>query len=86
MLSPEERCLLFQYCRDHLIAYCRDCDSQYRRTQLGADLSRDLSHLCPRCRGDLSATVRAHLASCTLVRIRAEEAREGARLTRQQSA
>jgi hypothetical protein len=85
MLSLEERRLLFVYCWDHAVAYCRDCDLHCELTVLGADLSRNRTHLCPRCRVDLSASAQAHLSTCTLLRIQAEEARERARVTRQQS-
>ena len=76
MLTPAERRLIFQYCWDHLVASCEPCQTQYRIDQLGVDLSRNLTHLCTKCRSDLKASVREHLASCTMPRVQEAEARE----------
>ena len=87
-LGPEERLLLFRYCWDHAVAECPPCVGAYRLTALAMDLFAHTEHLCPRCRADLTATVRAHLHTCTMlptnVRQRAREAREAAhRLVKQ---
>jgi hypothetical protein len=76
MLTVEERRLLFQYCWDHAVASCGPCQADYRLPELGADPFRGLSHLCPRCRADLSASAREHVASCTALRVQEAEARE----------
>jgi len=55
---------------------------------LGADLLGKRAHLCPRCRVDLTESVRGHLYSCAMlpenVHLRAREARDAtAKLIRQ---
>jgi len=81
-LGHEERALLFQYCSDHAVAHCPKCWQDFRQTELAADLFGDRSHLCPRCRLDLTGRVREHLYNCTLlpgeIRRRAREARAAA--------
>ncbi len=54
MLNPSERAILFQYCRDHLVAYCSSCKATYRVTELAADLVLPRSNLCRQCRADLA--------------------------------
>jgi len=82
-LSPEERALLFRYCWSHSVAKCVACGQSFRRHELGADLLGHRVHLCPRCRADLTESVRGHLYSCTMlpteVRLRAGETRDAAR-------
>ena len=81
MLTVEERRLIFQYCWEHPVASCVPCHAEYRLPELGADVFRGLSHLCPRCRADLSASAREHVASCTALRVQEAEARERAQST-----
>ena len=76
MLTPDERRLIFRYCWDHLVASCEPCQTQYRIDQLGVDLFRGRTHLCTKCRADLKASVREHLASCTVLRAQEAEARK----------
>jgi len=82
-LSPEERQLLFRYCFDHAVAQCASCSQDFRQAELGSDLLRSRTNLCPRCRVDLTERLREHLYSCTMlpgeVRRRAREARAAAR-------
>ena len=61
---PEERALLFRACCDHPVAKCRRCRCSFRMTELAADLFQGLSHLCPRCRIDLTDAAGEHLLSC----------------------
>ena len=79
MLSPEERDLLFQYCWGHVVARCPKCGSAYRMQDLGADLTRQQSTFCSLCRISLVRSIRAHLASCTALRVRAAAIRGRAR-------
>src|SRR5262245_3233992 len=82
-LSHEERALLFKYCFSHAVATCPDCKQSFRQQELGSDLLGNRTHLCPRCRVDLTDPVRAHLYGCAMlpeaVRRRARDAREAAR-------
>ena len=82
LLSHEERALLFKYCFAHAVAECAACAQSYRQEELGSDLLGNRTHLCPRCRTDLTEQVRAHLYSCTLlpalIRLRARQARDAA--------
>src|SRR5262245_43351458 len=82
-LSREERILLFRYCWEHVVAKCVACDRSFKQHQLGVDLLAHRSYLCPRCRTDLTESLRGHLYSCAMlpdeVRRRAQEAREAAR-------
>ena len=89
-LTAEERALLFVYCSDHYVAHCLGCDIRFRMTELAADpLYSRRTNLCPRCRRDLTESVRAHLYGCALlpaeVRRRAQELREAAQLLVKQS-
>jgi hypothetical protein len=85
MLTLEERRIIFQYCWERPVASCVPCHAEYRLTELAADPFRGLSHLCPRCRADLSASAREHLASCTALRVQAREIRGRAQDARQDS-
>ena len=82
-LSPEERAILFRYCWNHAVAKCVACTGTFRQDELGGDLLSHRMHLCPRCRVDLTESVRGHLYSCAIlpteVRLRAGEARDAAR-------
>ena len=81
-LSHEERAPLFKYCFAHPVAECTACAESFRQHELGSDLLGNRSHLCPRCRADLTQVVRAHLYGCTMlpeiVRLKARQAREAA--------
>ena len=82
-LSREERVLLFRHCRGHAVAKCPACAQSFRQHQLGADLLGHRSHLCPRCRTDLTESLRGHLYGCAMlpeeVRLKAQEVRDAAR-------
>ena len=82
-LSHEQRVLLFRYCSDHAVAKCPACDQSFRQQQLGSDLLGQRTHLCPRCRADLTESLRGHLYTCAVlpeeVRRRAREVRDIAR-------
>ena len=79
MLTTEESALLFAYCFGHPVAYC--CDLHFRLAELAADAG-GRTNLCPRCRQDLTESVRAHLYGCAMlpsaVRLRAQELRQAA--------
>ncbi len=83
-LTPEERALLFLYCSDHDVAQCLPCGLQFPMTKLGADPLGGRTNLCPRCRTDLTQSVRAHLFSCALlpaeIQLKTREVREAARM------
>jgi hypothetical protein len=82
-LTYEERALLFMFCWSHPVAACTACNQSFRQHELANDLFDHRTHLCPRCRTDLTVTIREHLFSCQLVpaevRWRAEDARDAAR-------
>jgi transposase-like protein len=82
-LSRDERVLLYRYCWYHAVAKCVACGQSFRQEELGADVFRRLSYLCPRCRSDLTESLRGHLYSCPLVlpilRQRVQDARDAAR-------
>jgi len=82
-LNYEERALLFMFCWGHPVAACSACDQNFRQHELATDLFDHRTHLCPRCRMDLTVTIREHLFACALVptevRWRAEDARDAAR-------
>lgn len=89
-LNGEERALLFMFCWGHAVAPCDACHQSFRQHELATDLFDQRTHLCPRCRGDLTAKTREHLFACALVpaeiRRRAEDARDAARRLIQQRA
>lgn len=82
-LNYEERALLYQFCWDHAVAECGACGLRFRQHELAADLFGHRSHLCPKCRADLTPALRSHLLACVLVpqdvRARAVETRDAAR-------
>jgi predicted RNA-binding Zn-ribbon protein involved in translation (DUF1610 family) len=82
-LSSEERVLLFWHCWNHHAAKCIACGESFRPDQLAADPFRNLSHLCPHCRRNLTESLRGHVFTCPeihqIVRQRAREARDAAR-------
>jgi len=82
-LSREERILLFRYCWEHIVAKCLACNGSFRQHQLAGDLLAHRAYLCPRCRVDLTDSLRGHLYNCAMlpeeIRRRAQEAREAAR-------
>lgn len=63
-LTPAERSLVFVYCSEHLVARCPACDLRFRFGDLAADFLAGRTNLCPRCRRDLTESVRAHLFTC----------------------
>jgi hypothetical protein len=83
-LTPEERTLLFIYCSDHHVAKCLPCGLQFEMMELAADPLGGRTNLCPRCRTDLTASVRAHLFSCPVlpaeVQRRTQEVRDAAQM------
>jgi len=58
-------------------------DIRFRLAQLAADTLGSRTNLCPRCRRDLTESVRGHLYGCAMlpaeVRRRAQEVRDAAR-------
>lgn len=89
-LSHEERALPFKYCFGHSVADCATCTQSFRQQELGSDLLGHRTHLCPRCRADLTETLRTHLYSCAMlpraVRLRAQEVREASQKLIKESA
>ena len=89
VLSAEERALLFTYCRDHPVGNCIACAGDFKLSELALDVLGFLRYLCPRCRRDLTDSVRAHLYGCAMlpmeVRRRAQVARETVRSLVKQS-
>jgi hypothetical protein len=83
-LTPEERALLFIYCSDHVVAKCVPCVLEFRMIQLAADPLSGRTNLCPQCRTDLTASVRAHLFACAAlsedIRLRTQEVRDTAQM------
>jgi len=87
MLTPGERSLLFRTCWDHDVAYCDACDRWFKNERLASDLFRGLTHLCPSCRRDVSASIRDHLLSCAAaLLVEAQETRAQAEMTSELSA
>jgi hypothetical protein len=82
ILSAEERALLSVYCQDHQVGQCAPCGGRYALSEFVSDLLSGQTHLCPRCRRDLTNSVRAHLYDCVVmpaeVRRKAQVARETA--------
>ena len=83
-LTPEERALLFVYCSDHDVANCVPCGLQFPMIKLAADPLGGRTNLCPRCRTDLTASVRAHLFGCPIlpeeIQRRTHEVRDAAQV------
>ena len=84
VLSVEERAVLLIYCYDHPVAQCLRCGEKFHLREVASlDSVGIRSHACPRCHADLTASLRAHLDSCTMlpagVRRRAAAARDAAR-------
>lgn len=81
-LTPEERALLFVFCSDHSVATCLSCSLELSVTEMGADPLGGRTHLCPRCRTDLTESVRGHLFSCVTlpseIRQKTQEVRDAA--------
>ena len=88
-LSYDERALLFKYCLGHVVAVCETCGRGFNPQELAWDLLGKRTNLCPRCRVELTETVRTHLYACALlpseVRLRAREVREAAQKLVKQS-
>jgi len=82
LLSAEERALLSAYCRDHPVGKCIACAGDFKLSELALDVLGFLRYLCPRCRRDLTDSVRTHLYGCAMlpeeVRRRTLAAREAA--------
>jgi hypothetical protein len=78
-LSPEERVVLFHYCREHAVAECEQCAKGYRMSELGSDPVGAMDPLCPRCRKDLIGSVRAHLYNCSMLPLAVLQAARNAR-------
>jgi hypothetical protein len=64
MLSSSERAMMIRCCYAHDVAFCHGCARSYRVQRLGADWLEGKTEICPRCRGDLSDSIRDHLRSC----------------------
>ncbi len=65
-LNAEEARVLFEQCREHLVATCPGCRVSYTPQQLGRDLFvPGQPFICPRCQVDLTAAVRDHLVRCS---------------------
>src|SRR5215831_103835 len=67
VLTAEERALLFVYCAGHAVAHCLGCDIRFRMAELASDMLGGRTNLCPRCRRDLTKSVRAHLYGCAML-------------------
>jgi len=82
LLSAEERALLSACCRDHPVGKCIACAGDFKLSELALDVLGFLRYLCPRCRRDLTDSVRTHLYGCAMlpeeVRRRTLAAREAA--------
>jgi hypothetical protein len=83
-LTGDERALLFSYCLNHPVARCEACARSFHLNEMTADLLGGRTHLCRRCRRDLTESVRTHLYGCKMlpaeVRRRAQALREAAQL------
>ena len=83
-LTPEERALIFVYCSAHFVAHCPACALRLPFGELAADPLGGRTNLCPRCRRDLTESVRAHLFGCVTlpsdIQQRTKEVREAAQL------
>jgi hypothetical protein len=87
-LSFAERSLLYQYCWNHAAGECVSCGQRFRQDELLSGLFGD-TDLCPRCRNDLTDSIRVHLYSCAMlpaeVRRRAQEIRVASQKLAKQS-
>ena len=63
-MSSSERAMMIRCCYAHDVAFCHDCAQSYRIQRLGADRLEGKTEICPRCRADLSDSIRDHLRSC----------------------
>ena len=83
-LTPTERSLVFVYCSEHPVARCPACDLRFRFEELAADFLAGRTNLCPRCRRDLTESVRAHLFTCvtlpSAIRELTQEVRDAAQI------
>jgi hypothetical protein len=77
MLRPDERSLLLAYCTEHTVAVCPRCSERLTFQRIAADPLVGRRDFCPRCRADLTAALRQHMAECT-----ARRAQKRARLPR----
>ena len=81
-LTAEERTLLSVHCSGHAAAYCLGCHLHFGLSELAVDVLGGRTNLCPRCRKDLTASVRSHLFGCAMlpseIRLRAQAVREAA--------
>ena len=88
-LRPEERALIFVYCSGHPVAHCAACNVGFGFTELASDILGGRTNLCPRCRTDLTESVRGHLFTCmTLpseIRQRTQDVRDAAQRLIKQS-
>ena len=66
-LNYEERSLLAKFCWTHAVGECHVCGGRYRQQELAADPIGHSIYLCPSCRTDLTASLRAHLTTCPVV-------------------
>jgi hypothetical protein len=66
-LNREESALLFHYCSDHAVAECVPCARRFRQNELLWGPLAGSTDRCPRCREDLTESVRAHLYSCKVL-------------------
>jgi hypothetical protein len=82
-LTADERALLFYYCLNHVVARCLSCSRSYYLNELVADLLSGRTHLCPRCRRDLTENVRSHVYGCGIL---PDEVREKAKALREVAA
>jgi len=82
-LTVDERALLFYDRLNHVVARCLSCSRSYYLNELVADLLSGRTHLCRRCRRDLSENARSHVYGCGIlpdyVREKAKALREVAR-------
>jgi len=78
-LTPAERSLVFVYCSEHVVARCLACDLRFRFDELAADFLAGRTNLCPRCRHDLTESVRAHLFTCVTLPLAIRELTQAVR-------
>ena len=78
-LTAEERALVFVYCSAHFVGVCPACDLRFRFVELAADPLGGRTNLCPRCRRDLTESVRAHLLKCVVLPLEMRQATQEVR-------